>query len=169
MKQARKHAANTASFAFDGDIAEKVGEWFERIKSEALRPAAHAMALVLYDEMRARVPVKMGKLQSAIYRWHDDSQSGPDKQTYLVGVNKSKAPHWWLVEHGHWRKHAVIKLPSGEWVTVKSRPLKVPVYVPAHPYLRVSVDVKLGAAVEAGYRRLTEKIQEFQNARNTDG
>jgi hypothetical protein len=164
MKQARKLKANTAAFAFDGDIAAQVGQWFDRIKNEALRPAAHAMALVLYDEMRARVPVKMGKLQSAIYRWHDDSQSGPDQQTYMVGVNKSKAPHWWLVEHGHWRRHAVIQLPDGEWVTVKSRPLKTPVHVPAKPYLRVSVDAKLTAAVEAGRRRLTEKIQEFQNA-----
>jgi hypothetical protein len=169
MKQARKHAANTASFAFEGDIAAQVGEFFERIKNEAVRPAAYAMALVLYDEMRARVPVKMGTLQSAIYRWFDTKESGPDTKTYLVGVNKRKAPHWWVVEHGYWRRHAVVKLPSGEWVTVESRPLKVPVYVPAHPYLRVSVDAKLGAAVEAGRRRLSEKIQEFQNARNPVG
>lgn len=164
MKQTRKYAANTAQFSFEGDIAAQVGAFFERIKNEALRPAAHAMAIVLYEEMRARVPVKMGTLQAAIYRWFDDSESGPDHKTYLVGVNKRKAPHWWLVEHGHWRRHAVLQLPSGEWVTVKSRPLKVPVYVPAQPYLRVAVDAKLGAAVEAGRRRLAEKIQEIQNA-----
>jgi hypothetical protein len=164
MTQPRRYAANSVSFAFEGDIAARVGEFCERIKSEAIRPAAHAMALVLYDEMRARVPLKMGTLQSAIYRWFDEKESGPDIKTYLVGVNKRKAPHWWVVEHGYWRRHAVIKLASGEWVTIKSQPLKVPVYVPAQPYLRVSVDAKLAAAVEAGRRRLAEKIQEIQNA-----
>lgn len=164
MRQTRRYTANSASFSFEGDIESQVGAFFDRIKAEAVRPAAHAMALVLYDEMRARVPVKQGTLQAAIYRWFDESASGLDQKTYLVGVNKRKAPHWWVVEHGYWRRHAVIKLPSGEWVTVKSQPLKEPVFVPAQPYLRVSVDAKLAAAVEAGRRRLAEKIQEFQHA-----
>ncbi|OZI31736.1 hypothetical protein CAL29_28090 [Bordetella genomosp. 10] len=169
MKQGRKYAPNSVSFSFEGDIAEQVGKFFDRIKNEALRPAAHAMAMVLYDEMRSRVPVEMGTLQQAIYRWFDEKDSGSDRKTYLIGVNKRKAPHWWLVEHGHWRRHAVIQLPSGAWVTVKSQPLKVPVFVPAKPYLRVSVDAKLSAAVEAGRRRLAEKIQDIQNARKPDG
>ncbi|OZI23616.1 hypothetical protein CAL26_09245 [Bordetella genomosp. 9] len=164
MKNGRRYAPNSVSFAFEGDIVSQVGEFFERIKSEAVRPAAHAMALVLYDEMRARVPVQMGTLQAAIYRWFDEADSGRDRKTYIVGVNKRKAPHWWVVEHGYWRRHAVVKLPSGEWVTINSRPLKVPVFVPGQPYLRVSVDAKLTAAVEAGRRRLAEKIQEIQNA-----
>ncbi|MGE8449099.1 MAG: HK97 gp10 family phage protein [Pseudomonadales bacterium] len=163
MRTARQHRANSVSFSFEGDIETQVSAFFDRIRDEAVRPAAHAMAVVLYDEMRKRVPYRLGKLQAAIYRWFDEKVSGPDRKTYMVGVNKSKAPHWWLVEHGHWRRFAVLQLPGGEWITLKDRPLKVPEFVPAQSYLRVSVDAKLQAAVEAGRRRLAEKIKEIQD------
>lgn len=164
MRQARKHSARSVAFSFEGDITGQVAAFIKQVQEEAVRPAAHAMAVVLYDEMRARVPFHMGTLQGAIYRWFDVSDSGPDRKTYLVGVNKRKAPHWWLIEHGHWRKYAVLKLPDGSYVTLKDQPLKTPVFEPAQPYLRVSVDAKLGAAVEAGRLRMAEKLGEILNA-----
>lgn len=163
MRSTRQHRANSMAFSFEGDIENQVSAFFDRIKQEAVRPAAHAMAVVLYDEMRARVPFRLGKLQAAIYRWFDERDSGPDRKTYIVGVNKAKAPHWWLVEHGHWRRYAVRQTKDGEWIALKKRPLKIPVFVPAQPYLRVSVDAKLKDAVEAGRRRLAEKIREIQH------
>jgi len=159
----RTHKRNEVAFSFEGDVAEQVASFFDEIKEKAVRPAVHAMAVVLYDEMRERVPLRLGTLQSAIYRWFDDAASGPDRKTYLVGVNKRRAPHWWLVEHGHWRKHKIKRLPGGEWVTIKDQPLKIPVFVPAQPYLRVSVDAKMPEAVKAGMNRLAEKIKEVRN------
>ncbi|WP_420909880.1 HK97 gp10 family phage protein [Achromobacter denitrificans] len=134
-----------------------------QIKQEAVRPAAHAMAVVLYDEFKARVPVRMGVLQAAIYRWFDEAASDTDTKTYMVGVNKRKAPHWWLVEHGHWRRYAIAYTPKKGWVTLKDQPLKTPVYVPGAPYLRPAIDAKLQAAVQAGMNRLAEKIKEIQH------
>ncbi len=163
MSRARKYTSRPVVFSFEGDIAGQISTFFDRIREEAVRPAAHAMSIVLYDEIRERVPFHMGTLQGAIYRWFDASQSGPDRKTYQVGVNKRKAPHWWLVEYGHWRRYAVKKLPDGSYVTLKKQPLKIPVFEPAHPYLRVSVDAKLVAAVEAGRRRMAEKIGEIMN------
>lgn len=163
MRKAKLFRANSVSFSMEGDIEAQVAAFFDRIKEEALRPAAHAMAVVLYDEMRLRVPHRLGKLQSAIYRWFDDKRSTPDRKTYMVGVNVKKAPHWWLVEYGHWRRHAVVQLDDGGWITLKNRPLKVPVFVPAQSYLRSSVDAKLKASAEAGRRRLAEKVREIQN------
>lgn len=163
MKKAKLFRANSVSFSMEGDIEAQVGAFFDRIKEEALRPAAHAMAVVLYDEIRLRVPHRLGKLQSAIYRWFDDKRSTSDRKTYLVGVNVKKAPHWWLVEYGHWRRHEVIQLPDGGWITLKAKPLRPAVFVPAQSYLRASVDAKLKLAAEAGRRRLAEKVREIQN------
>ncbi|MBV2160243.1 HK97 gp10 family phage protein [Achromobacter denitrificans] len=162
MRSARKFKANSASFTLQGEIDEQVAQFFDRIKKEAIRPAAHAMAIVLYDEIKARVPVRMGKLQAAIYRWFDEAESDDDRKVYMVGVNKRKAPHWWLVEHGHLRRYAVAFGPDG-WKTLKNRPLVTPVFVPAEPYFRPAIDAKLQAAGDAGRRRLAEKIKDIQH------
>lgn len=158
--RARLHPSRTVDFFLQGDIAGQVEQLFDQVREKALRPAAHAMATVLHDEMRARAPVDQGTLRDAIYRWFDERASSGERKTYRVGVNVRKAPHWWLVEHGHWRTHAVVKLPNGEWITLKDRPLPVAVHVPASPYLRPAIDAKLGAAFLAGRRRLQEKISE---------
>jgi hypothetical protein len=160
----RVHRANTVSFELAGDIETQVAAWFDQIKEKALRPAAHQMAVVLHDALRAAVPVGKGTLRSAIYRWYDERQSASDHQTYLVGVNKRKAPHWWIEEHGYWRRFAIIKGKDGQWVTLKDRPLKVPVFVPGQPYFRPTIDAKMPEAVQAGLRRLGEKIQEIRDA-----
>ena len=67
---------------------------------EALRPGAHQAALVLYDEMRHRVPKRTGRLRDSIYRAYLEDKSRDDFQVYAVGPNKRKAPHWHLVEFG---------------------------------------------------------------------
>src|SRR5688500_14150671 len=139
MRSTRQHRATSMELSFEGDIEHKVSAFFDRIKQEANRTAARAMPVEQFDELRGRVPSRLGKLGGAIYRWLDERDSGPDRKPYIVGVNKAKAPHWWLVEHGHWRRYAVRQTKDGEWITLKAKPLKVPVSVPAQPYLRVSV------------------------------
>ena len=75
-----------------------------------MRKAAGAGAKILYDEMRARVPVKTGKLKESIYYWWDKQQSGkqsalyhgqhrsrfrniPGRQSCGTGCSKSAAPY----------------------------------------------------------------------------
>lgn len=79
----------------------------------AARPAAQAGIQVLYDEVRARVPVgtkphstkgkkhtfEPGNLRQAIYQAYADG-STPERATYRVSWNKKKAFYGHMVEHG---------------------------------------------------------------------
>lgn len=165
---ARSYDADSVRVTFGG-LSEMLDEFEGRVES-ALRPAAHQGALVLYNEVRQRVPRDTGQLQAAIYRWHDANASGPERQSYVVGVNKVKAPHWHNVEYGHWRYNKII---NGHPQRSKSRgsargpgahdlpgALNAPVFVPAQPYFRPAYDAAIGRAMNAGYRRLVEKIQD---------
>ena len=123
-----------------------------------MRSAAHAGAVVLYDEMRARAPVDQGTLRDSIYRWHDDEYSKDGRQRYVIGPNKGKAPHWHLIEYGHWRVNVVTRLPNGQTVATTER-LPAPVWVPAQPYIRPTFDAKVTAAIDAAKARIGEGIK----------
>ena len=71
--------------------------------THVLRSAAHAGAIVMYNELHAKVPVEKGVLKSSLFRWFNVKQSTPTEQRYLVGPNKQEAGHWANVEFGHWR------------------------------------------------------------------
>lgn len=50
-------------------LVDAVREFGQKVTGEPLRRAAGAGALVLYDEMRTRVPVREGTLKESIYRY----------------------------------------------------------------------------------------------------
>jgi HK97 gp10 family phage protein len=64
--------------------------------ADGLKRALMGGALVLRDEARDLVPVKTGKLKSAIFAAYGDDR----KPNVLVGVNYNIAPHAHLVEYG---------------------------------------------------------------------
>lgn len=144
----------------EGDIGAALGRFAGAVKAEVLRPAAHAGAVVLQDEIKARAPVHEGTLKSAVYRAHAPEQSGDSRQVYAVGVNMKKAPHWHLVEFGHWRVNVIVRLPNGQTIATKER-LDRPVWVPAVPYLRPAWDAKGAAAVQAMIKRARERMSEL--------
>lgn len=131
------------------------------IKEQCLRPAAHAGAIVFYNEMRQRVPVDEGDLFASIYRYHLPRDSGPTKQFYAIGPNKKKAPHWYNVEYGHWRVNVVMRL-NGRWVATKER-LPAPKWVPGIPYVRPTFEAKKQVALRAMEDRLAEKVREVMS------
>ncbi|RXZ42708.1 HK97-gp10 family putative phage morphogenesis protein [Crenobacter cavernae] len=155
--QAKLYDQASVSCSLDDSIDQGLDELAARIEN-ALRPAAHAAAVVLYEEIRQRVPVESGQLKSAIYRWHDEQRSTPGRQIYTVGVNKRRAPHWHNVEYGHWRVNK-FRLIGGKWVPTRER-LAQPVWVPGKPYIRPAFDAKIGAALAAAKRRLAEKLKD---------
>ena len=124
------------SIRLTGDLSESLRQYAEEVKQKALRPAAYAMANVFYTEMRMRAPVHSGLLRDSIYHWHDDKRSTADRQIYAIGPNKRIAKHWHLIEYG----------------TVK---------MAAKPYVRPTFDSRAASAVDAGKRRLAEKLQEL--------
>jgi HK97 gp10 family phage protein len=126
------------SMRFDNDLGEQLREFAAEVKEKVLRPAAYAMAVVFYREMKLRAPVYTGTLRDAIYHWHDDKRSNPNRQIYVIGPNKVKAPHWHWVEYGNRR-------------TV------------AHPYIRPTYDAKVQEAVSAGLARMKQLMQELRS------
>jgi len=130
----------------------------DQVREKALRSTAYAGAKVLYEEVRLRAPVydgppkrgvTPGQLKEAIYHAHSPERSGPDRQVYAISVNKKKAPHWYLIEYGHWT------------ATVgKYGPLQ-PMWVGPQSYLRASSDAKAQAAVIAMRERFKQRLGEI--------
>lgn len=143
-----------------GSLSEALAQLREDLHEKALRSAVHAGAKVLFDELRVRVPVDQGTLHGAIYEWRDVRQSKDSRQVYAVGVNKSKAPHWFNVEYGHWRVNVVVRGPGGRVLATRER-LQAPVWVAAHPYLRPTWDSRANDALQAMRKRLGERVAEL--------
>lgn len=160
-RQSTSRITGKESLSISLDLGDGLQRFVDIVQNKALRPAVYAAARTLYDEVKYRVPEHTGTLKASIYHWHDDKASVDGKQVYVVGVNKRKARHWWLIEFGHWQRYKTIKLPSGEFVTDKSQPLSAPKWVGPKPYLRPAYDAKIVTALEAAKSRMAEKIKEL--------
>jgi HK97 gp10 family phage protein len=123
------------------------------------RKVAYAGARVMYDEMLMRAPVESGGLRDAIYHKFLDQVSQGSSKSYAIGPNKRRAPHWHLVEYGHYRYHVIYRDESGQWKTDKTRPLPAPVWVPAVPYIRPTFDARKVSAIEAMRARASELVR----------
>ena len=164
---------NTVSIRMTGDAETALNLFIGNIREKVLRSATYAGAKVLYDEMRQRTQNATpdlygqvtGQLKDAIYHWHDDKQSGLNKQVYAVGVNKKKAPHWHLIEYGHWQIYSTYKGQDGKFYTLKVNGNPVmsqnPKRVPAYPYIRPTFDAMGKSALEAAKKRMSERLKEF--------
>ena len=88
---------------------------------------------------------------------------------YSVSWNAKTSPHGHLLEFGHWQIYQVRRLPGGEYVTMKNRPLAQPKWVAAHPFLRPAYDAAIDRAKQAMMIRGRERMVELLNdASSTD-
>lgn len=173
------YKATNGRTGFDQSLSAQLEVLAEELKEKVLRSAAFAGSNYLYNEMRAAVPVKTGLLKSHIYQWYDTKASDEFTKLYKIGVHvnpKTGAPHWWLIEHGHWRYNKA--LPGGKFAKSKSNPkargpqahdlesgkLDEPRWVEAKPYIRPTAD-KMPQAVEAMKKRLVERIKEVMSGK----
>lgn len=119
----------------------------------AARPAAQAMAQVLYDEVKrnvSRIRRHSGNLAASIYQVYSKDNSGKGHATYHVSWNARKAPHGYNVEFGHLQRYEVSYDPiTKRFTTHKDRPLPAPRQVAARPFLRPALG-KVPAAQAAG-------------------
>lgn len=141
-----------------GDLTSGLDALEARVKGEVLISGVAAMARVIYDEVKTnvqppRIGAKTGNLAAGVYRYFASQRSTEYVKKYFVGVNHKKAPHWHLIEYGHWQTHQVAQLDSGEWVTFKNRPLATPKWIPPRPFIRPAAD-HLPRAIEAGKERM---------------
>jgi len=165
---ARKFPIDRTKVGLQGDLIAQLDQFERKIKEKMLISAVAAGAKVMYDEVKLNVPVDTGKLRDSIYRFYDKSQSGRAVATYIVGPNKRKSPHWFVVEYGHWRYN---RSADGRWLRSKSNPnargsdahnlpgaLDVPQWVPANPYLRRSYDSAIRKSLDAIRARLAQRM-----------
>lgn len=149
----------------------------------AARPAAQAVAQVLYEEVQrnvARIKRKTGNLASSIYQAYSNDNSRQGHATYHVSWNARKAPHGLLVEFGHLQRYEYYQDEQGR-IRPKVRPemqgkpppksngrnraaldayyvtLPTPRHVAARPFIRPAV-AKFGAATEAAAQVLLARI-----------
>lgn len=158
--RAQTFGKESFSITLYSDVEESLAALEQGVKDKVLRSAAHAGALVFYNEMRARVPVHDGTLHDSIYRYHDDRGSTPTQHNYFIGPNKLKAGHWHHVEFGHWRRNVLIRLPDGTFKATRER-LDPPKWVPPEPYVRPTWEGKKSEAVQAMRLRASQRLQEL--------
>lgn len=153
-----------------GSLSDALRKLSTDMQDKILRPAVFEGADLLARELEVRAPSHKGVLKSAIYTKHLERKSVNGHQAYAVGVNVKKAPHWHLVEFGHWR----FNRSAGGKFWLKSRgknkgrgaaantlpgALPKPEWVPAHPYLRPTAD-RMPDAIRAMQRRLVSRMRE---------
>ena len=171
-KQLKFFGKRGSGLRIGGDMASALQEWGDKIAAQAARPASRAGALVFYHEMKQKVPVGEpydggssagpgGMLYDSLYHAFSKSESYNNRQVYHIGPNKAKAPHWFLVENGHWRVN-VVRYVNGRWSASKER-LPSPVWVPGKPYIAPTFDGKVHAALTAMRERMREKISEISS------
>lgn len=99
--------------------------WIETIgeaAEQAVRPATHDGARVIYEAVKAnvaRIPQKTGNLaQSIYYAYSRDNSVDGRVATYHISWNASTAPHGGLLEYGHWQRYAARYVEGRGWVTL---------------------------------------------------
>ena len=123
----------------------------------AVRPAARAGALVIYEEVKrnvAKIRRRTGNLAASIYHAYSESNSGPSKAEYHVSWNPRKAPHGHLLEFGYLQRYRIIwDKQAGRFVTLRDQPLPAPVRVGARPFMRPAMiaEPKAMQAVETRF------------------
>lgn len=159
MARARGVSLFAVETKFKANLRRDMQAFEKKLNEQVLRPAAYAGAKVIYEGMRIKVPVGTGTLRDSIYHWHND-RSTPERQSYLIGPNKAKAPHWYNVEFGHWLYNK--STPEGQWLRSKSNPAargpeahdlpgarKERKWVKPQPYGRQTWDTYGNAAISA--------------------
>ena len=134
------------------------------LRESLLRSGLVAAGSVIRDEAEVRVPVKTGRLKSALYLAYSPERSVNGQQVYGVSWRKSfmgGARHGHLIEFGHWQPYKVLMKADGTFVTIKSQPLAEPKWIPAKPILRPAMDAAGGRAVNAAVARMRERLPEL--------
>lgn len=121
-----------------GSLEQDLAKFGDKLRGEVLISAAAAMARPVYEELLLNTsPPRMGRvtgnLHAAVYRTFSDDRSDEDTKAYHVGINKSKAPHWILLEYG----------------TSK---------MAARAPIRRSYDARIQEAIKAGLERMRERV-----------
>jgi hypothetical protein len=162
-KIAKLYDANTVSINFENNIGEQIKAFFADAVNEVYRPAAYAAVTVIYNELKIRAPERSGRLKEAMYRFRVKADLG-NKAVFYAGVNKKKAPHWWLIENGYWQIYRVVfNEQTGKFYTLENKPLANPKFIPPQPYLAPTFDAKMGEALQVALQEIKKRLEAKMN------
>lgn len=145
-----------------GDLELDLSKYAQYIQEKVAFSGAAAMAGVIYEEVQANVQKlgrKSGNLQNAVFRAYSFKSSSETKKTYRISWRYKDAPHGKLIEFGHWQKYRVVRLPNGDWITLKDQKLSSPKWIPAKPFLRPAFG-HIQQAIDAGKERMAQRLKE---------
>lgn len=172
------------SFAIKVDTSriDAIIDGTEQDLRDAARPAAQAMAQVLYDRVKINVASMgrvTGNLDKSIYQVYSKDHSSDGHAVYHISWNVKKAPHGHLLEHGHLQRYRVYVGDDGKFHTMvrpnmrgTKKPgrrapqavkdayyvtLPEPRQVPAKAFIRRAMDSE-SRAIDAGVKVLLERI-----------
>jgi len=147
---------------FKGDLERDLASYEQYVQDKVMFAGAAAMAGVIYQEVLTNVEkfdAKTGKLRHSIFRAYSFKSSSTTQKTYRIGWRYQDAPHGKLIEWGYWQRYQVVKLPNGDWITLKDQKLATPKWIPAKPFLRPAFG-HMQQAIAAGKERMAERLSE---------
>lgn len=120
---------------FTGNLSANLDRFAKDVREKVLFSGVAAMASFMQSEVKSRVPVDTGTLQSAIYRVYSPEKSTDQVKVYRVSWNNKKAPHGHLVEYGTSR-------------------------AAAQPFMRPAAD-RMSEAIKIGKHRMSARMREL--------
>lgn len=161
---------------FDGkDLIKRLNELTQETSPNPsiLGKAVAAGAKIVYDELHRQVPVRSGLLKGAVYRYFDPAISPSSRNiTYRVGVNVTKAPHWWLAGHGHnvYQGQRIYPIGGGEFRTKGGKKPKggtVSRHIAGKPYLLPAWEATRKEALDKIWETWSRIALEVINGKST--
>lgn len=142
-----KFVTTKSDFSQVKNLFEKISD--PKMRESLARQMAYPAAKLFEAEAKRRAPVSEhgvdyhssrgskapGTLRNAIYAAYDKKYSTDAQQIYSVSWNNAKAFYGKFVEFGYFQRYYVGRNTSGKYYTDKSRPLSIPQWVPAQPFL----------------------------------
>ncbi len=119
------------------ELEEDVRRMAKSVNADNVEPLLAEGARMIRDRARELAPVKLGVLRRAVI-YKKLSRRGANRPApYLVGVDRKKAPHAFIVEHGspgRFKKQSKGKASFRRRLGASSGPM------PARPFLRPAWD-----------------------------
>ncbi len=129
------------------ELAAALRELPQKVARNALRSAVNAGATKIRKQAQQNAPMDSGLLKKNIYQRQIREASGPERQTFAVGVRSGRARN---------KDGSKKELPY-YWRFMEFGTSKLP----AAPFLRPAFDAQKDAAIQAIADKLDERIQKY--------
>ena len=142
------------------ELASALRELPQKVSRNALRAAVNAGATVIKKEAGVKAPKDTGALKANMYQKQVREKSGPETQTFYVGVRKGVAKYANTAANRRAGKAGKVYKDAGTtfyWRFMEFGTSKMA----ARPFLRPAFESKKEEAVKAIAEKLDERIKKY--------